>query len=352
MRIINTVFGDAIGEYIGGRWRVVLDYARVLNGLGHQVLLVLNPRTARVEETRLPEGVRLAWVRNSGHYDLFARWHSRRLIDEFRPDAIIAHCGRSVGVMLHAARKHTPVIGVSHSNNVGRMVPADAYFNISTHIDTLIKAYPRHSKLGYHLPNMIEVPADAEFQPRPFRQPPKIGAMGRFDHVKGFDIYLRALGILKEKGHAFSALLGGGGKEEEELIELRDRLGLDEQVSFVGWVGNPIAFFSDLDLVCIPSRSDAFGITPLEAGVAGIPQVLSDAEGHRDMFVDGKHARLIPRDRPDLLAEGLLALLENQSYAHALAQQAFLRVSGSYGSARFAVDLERNLEDILHCFKK
>nr|VFJ46588.1 MAG: Glycosyltransferase involved in cell wall bisynthesis [Candidatus Kentron sp. FW] len=349
MRIINTVFGDASG----GRWRVVLDYARVLTGLGHEVLLVLNPRTAgETEAENLPKGIRTTWVRNSGHYDLFALWRSRRLIDEFQPDAIIAHCGRSVGVMLRAARKRLPVIGVSHSNNVKRIVPADAYFNISTHIDGLIKAYPKHSRLAYHLPNMIEVPAGTQFRARPFHRPPKIGAMGRFDHVKGFDVYIRALGILKQEGHGFSAVLGGGGKEEAGLVELRHRLGLDEQLSFIGWVKDPIAFFTEPDLLCIPSRSDAFGITPLEAGLAGIPQVLSDAEGHRDMFTDGKHARLVPRDRPDLLAKALQTLLDDEPYAHTLAQQAFRRVTDSYGVDQFTANLERNLEDILHRFRK
>nr|VFK46993.1 MAG: Glycosyltransferase Family 4 [Candidatus Kentron sp. TC] len=143
MRIVNTVFGDATG----GRWRVVLDYARVLTERGHQALLVLNPRAARVEN--LPWGVHSAWVRNSGHYGLFAIWRARRLIERFRPDAIIAHCGRSVGVMSRAARGRAPIIGVSHSNNVKRMVRANAYFNISTHIDGLVNVYPRHSELAY-----------------------------------------------------------------------------------------------------------------------------------------------------------------------------------------------------------
>lgn len=349
MRIINVVFGDAMGEYIGGRWRVVLDYARVLTGLGHEVLLVLNPRTARVEE--LPEGVHPAWIRNRGHYDLFAVWRTRRLIRQFRPDAIIAHCGRSVGVMSRAAPRRVPVIGVSHSNNIKRMVRADAYFNISTHIDRLIKAYPHHSELAYHLPNMIEIPSDIKFRARPFRSPPRIGAMGRFDHVKGLDIYVQALGILKQQGYRFSALLGGGGREEADLLGLRDRLGLDDALSFVGWVRDPMAFFTEMDILCIPSRSDAFGITPLEAGLAGVPQILSDAEGHRDMFINGQHALLTPRERPDLLAEALRRLLDDEPYAHALAEQAFLRVTGSYGQTEFTVKLEQNIEDAIKQFQ-
>nr|VFK60326.1 MAG: Glycosyltransferase involved in cell wall bisynthesis [Candidatus Kentron sp. UNK]VFK69206.1 MAG: Glycosyltransferase involved in cell wall bisynthesis [Candidatus Kentron sp. UNK] len=349
MRIMNTVFGDATG----GRWRVVLDYARVLTGLGHEVLLVLNPRTAdRSRVGELPEGVRLAWVRNSGHYDLFAVWRARRLIRQFQPDAIIAHCGRSVAVMSRAAQRRVPVIGVSHSNNVKRMLRADAYFNISTHIDGLIRAYPHHSELAYHLPNMIEIPVGLEFQARPFHNPPRIGAMGRFDHVKGMDIYVRALGILQQQGYRFRAFLGGGGEEEENLIELGTRLGLGNTLSFIGWVKDPSVFFTELDILCIPSRSDAFGITPLEAGLAGVPQILSDAYGHRDMFIDGQHARLVPRERPDLLAAALGTLLDDEPYAHALAQRAFSRVTGSYGATEFAVELERNLEDVLNRFRK
>ena len=49
---------------------------------------------------------------------------------------------------------------------------------------------------------------------------------------------------------------------------------------------------SELDVLVVPARSDAFGLTPLQGAVAGVPLVLSRAGGHREMFAEETEALL------------------------------------------------------------
>ena len=121
MRIVNSVLGDARG----GRWKVVCDYSRSLAENGHEVLLLLNRvHFPAVED--LPTVVRVEAIRNHGHYDYLAAFSARHRLRQFSPQLAIAHCSRSVALLKRALDRHTPVMAVSHSNKVRRLLPADA----------------------------------------------------------------------------------------------------------------------------------------------------------------------------------------------------------------------------------
>lgn len=346
MKIVNAVLGDATG----GRWQVVLDYARVLAESGHQVLLLVNAREVK-GELALPAGVELAKVRNSGHYDPLATLAAWQLLQRFQPEVLIAHCSRSLALLKRAGRGRAPVVGVCHSNNVRRMAAADAHFNISSHIGTMIAALTAANHPAYHLPNMVQFDPAVTYVPRNFQQPPVIGAFGRFDPVKGFDVLLRALALLRGQGQSFRCKLGGGGVQEHELRALADELRLGSLLEFVGWVRDRETFFSGIDVCCIPSRSDAFGITPLETAIAGVPQVLSTADGHRDMFEDGVQAYFAGIDQPEELAAALAKMLTDPSQAQLMAERAFDRVKSHYSEAVFQNNLNHALQGVVSHFR-
>lgn len=345
MKIVNSVLGDATG----GRWQAVVDYSRVMASSGHQVLLLVNSREVK-NDFDLPSGVELAKVRNSGHYDPLATLATWWLLRRFAPDVLVAHCGRSLSLLKRAARGRAPVVGVSHSNNVRRMAPADAHFNISTHIGNMLAAMTAPGHPAYHLPNMVQFDPDVRFVLRSFRQPPVIGAFGRFDPVKGFDVLVRALARLRDQGVVFRCKLGGGGVQEQELRALSEELQLGPLLEFVGWVRDRESFFSTIDICCIPSRSDAFGITPLETAIAGVPQVLSTAAGHLDMFEDGEQAWFAAVDNSEQLAAALARMLNDPTKSQLMAQQAFNQVKERYAEPVFRDNLNRALQDVVKHF--
>lgn len=345
MNVVNSVLGDATG----GRWQVVLDYTRVLSESGHKVLLLVNSRKATAP-LNLPPGVELVTVRNSGHYDPLATMVVWKLLRRFCPDAVIAHCSRSLALLNRAGSGRVPVIAVCHSNNVRRMANAYAHFNISTHIGSMISSLTASGHPSYHLPNMIQFDSGIEYKPRIFHQPPVIGAFGRFDPIKGFHIFLRALSILRDRGLSFQSKLGGSGLQEKDLRILSKELGLDPVLEFTGWVQNRASFFAGIDVCCIPSLSDAFGITPLETAIAGVPQVLSAADGHRDMFIDGEHALFAAVEDHEHLAIALERMIASPAKAQLMAEAAFCRVKERYGEQVFSEKLNHALQDVVNRF--
>lgn len=341
MRILNTVLGDASG----GRWQVVVDYANALTEMNHEVLLVA--ASNKVSSTTLmPHKSEVVTLRNSGHYDIFATFAARKIIQQWKPDLIIAHCSRSIALMKRACFSKIIIVGVSHSNNVRRMAKADAFFNISTHIGNEINRLGGASKPAFHIPNMFHGSAQATYSPRNRQSPVKIGALGRLDPVKGFHILLRAAEILHQKNISFQLILGGDGIQRKELQQLCSQAGLDDKVKFIGWVEDVSTFFRSIDIVCIPALSDAFGLTPLDAAIHSTPVVLSTASGHLDMFEDQLSALYFELGNSHDLADTLEYALNQPNKMNDMAEKAFKRTMDEYNTDVFKQRLDDALKII------
>jgi glycosyltransferase involved in cell wall biosynthesis len=327
MHIVNSVLGEAGG----GRWQVVRDYNRLLSEHGHRVLLLLGRRHLP-DVGELPPGVEVRIVDSRGHYDYPAAWRLRRPLSAFQPRIALAHCSRSVALLKRALPAGVPVLAVSHSAKVKRLLPADGCLALNRAIGERFEQLSG-GKPCYVVPNAVRVDSSLPPGPRRPGQPPRIAALGRFDPVKGFDIFVEALGILGGRGRAFQAVLGGAGAQRQALENRVAALGLSDRVSFPGWVENIDRFLAEADVLCVPARSDAFGLTPVQAAAAGVPLVLSNAEGHRDMFEPETEALFAGVGDSDRTAGQIARILDDPGLAECLRQAAFGKVASCYNQA-------------------
>lgn len=113
--------------------------------------------------------------------------------------------------------------------------------------------------------------------PPPATKPRVIGAIGRLDHQKGFDILIRAFKLCEASDLRLKIF--GEGPEEESL---RDIAGGDFRVEFCGFVKDVTTAISEVDAVAMPSRWEAFGLVALEAKAAHRRILVSDVDGLRD----------------------------------------------------------------------
>jgi glycosyltransferase involved in cell wall biosynthesis len=328
MRVLNSVLGDASG----GRWQVVCQYSRLLVDAGHHVAMLLDSRYCG-DLSLIPAQVDLMLVRNRGHYDYPAAWRMRGRLRAFAPDLAIAHCSRSVALLRRALSGRAPLVAVSHSNKVRRLLAADAWIALSQHIATQISA-ARVAAVNscYVIPNMIAVEPGRELPARTVNRIPRIGALGRFDRVKGLDVFVAALGELRAQHGEFKAVLAGAGPELPALKEQIQQLGLSAYIDLPGWVSDVEGLLAGLDVVCIPARSDAFGLTPLQAAVAGVPMVLSRVSGHREMFSENSEALFSEVGDSVSTALQLRRLMRQTELADTLRQAAYRRVLDHYSA--------------------
>ncbi|MCK2043344.1 glycosyltransferase family 4 protein [Chromohalobacter sp. TMW 2.2308] len=109
---------------------------------------------------------------------------------------------------------------------------------------------------------------------------------GRLTPGKGQQLLLDAFIRLRDAGDTQSHLVLIGGLEADEggnptfIASLQQQVreqGLEERVTFTGFRRDLPRLFEVMDIVCVPSRNEAFGLTVIEAMAAGKAVVGADS---------------------------------------------------------------------------
>ena len=138
--------------------------------------------------------------------------------------------------------------------------------------------------------------AEAEFEPvTPGADATDIVCVGELRPVKAIDVLIEALAMLKQSGRRVTATIAGEGPDAAKLKAQASRLGLADQVRFIGHCPARKAFAMGRMLV-IPSRAESLPYVVLEAAAAGLPIIATNVGGVPEIF--GPQApQLIPRRR-------------------------------------------------------
>jgi glycosyltransferase involved in cell wall biosynthesis len=130
-------------------------------------------------------------------------------------------------------------------------------------------------------------------------------SVGRLSYVKGFDIAIKALKILYEKGliNIKWYVIGYGGYEEElrNLIREHD---LEDSFILLGKKLNPYPYIKQSDLFVQPSRYEGKAVTVTEAKILGKPILLTNYPTAHSQLEDKKEG-IICELNPGELANGI-----------------------------------------------
>jgi glycosyltransferase involved in cell wall biosynthesis len=185
---------------------------------------------------------------------------------------------------------------------------------------------------------------DLELPPAPARSGPAVlGAFGRLEPQKGFDVLLEAVARLPEA----RAVLVGDGSERGRLASLAARLGVEDRVRLAGWDPEPRRLLPALDVFVLPSRFEGFPLAILEAQLAGLPVVASDVGSIDEAVVPGETGILVPPDDAEALAEALRPLLADAGLRERLGARGRERVLARFTAGHMARRFEALYEELL-----
>ncbi len=150
----------------------------------------------------------------------------------------------------------------------------------------------------------------------------KICAVGYLQPVKGFDVLLEAVHILRQRGWRVGCDIFGSGPEKNNLLAFAAKLGLSEFVSFKSPAPDLRCLLPEYNAVVVPSRSESFSLVVLEAYDAAVPVVASNVSGLRSTVLDGETGLLFEPNNAASLAEKLIDLFSCEDLAARLAGKA------------------------------
>ena len=123
-----------------------------------------------------------------------------------------------------------------------------------------------------------------------------ITSIGSLYKVKGYDRLIRVAKLFKDKGYALRFQILGQGEEYESLLQMRDELGLQNDVAFLGFEENPYPYLKQSDIFVRTSLSEGLSYVICEALVLGIPVVATKTSGGMELLEDGKYGILAEHD--------------------------------------------------------
>jgi UDP-glucose:(heptosyl)LPS alpha-1,3-glucosyltransferase len=140
---------------------------------------------------------------------------------------------------------------------------------------------------------------------------------------KGLGRLMEGFAELRRRTPEQSAKLLVVGRGPVPAFERKAReLGVANDVIFAGPQSKGIErYYSAADAFALLSEFDTFGMVVFEAMAAGLPVVISDQMGVRDLVRDGENGFVVPNVNPHSVAQALMPLM-NADYREAIARSA------------------------------
>ncbi|WP_243543961.1 glycosyltransferase [Pseudodesulfovibrio tunisiensis] len=337
----------------GGIESVVRDLSLALQRAGHEnLVLAHHADRARSEPSEMtgPEG-RVVRVSSFGEimyapvspgYPL----HLRRLLWDFRPDAVLAHMPNVSAFWPLFVRLSCPLVAFWHADVLfpvdkplhrlayrvyaafERALLARAASIVTTSEPYLDGSVPLHDfcakcrivPLGMdpgRIPDQTAAEV-AEVRRRILGDADAryVYAAGRFSHYKGFDVLVRAAELARQQLPDLRFCIAGDGETRSEVVRLVREKGLEGMVALPGRVSDREfwALMRGCDCFCLPSthRTEAFGVVLLEAMSMNRPCVATDIPGSGTAWVNrwNPQGQIVPPEDAQALADALCRVLK------------------------------------------
>ncbi|WP_233121551.1 glycosyltransferase family 4 protein [Tersicoccus sp. Bi-70] len=275
-----------------------------------------------------------------------------RLIESSKPDLVYVNTltipgwllagrvtGRRVLAHVHEAESDVPrlvAVGLAAPLLAAHRVVVNSRATARVLTDA-IAGLCRRIELVY---NGVPGPAEPDPPRERLDGPVRLVVVGRLSPRKGTDVAVDALARLRDLGVPASLTLVGSvfpGYEwyEEQLRKQIHRLGLDDAVTFTGFVADVAAALADADIALVPSRVEPFGNTAIEAQLALRPVVVSATQGLVETVDDGRYGSLAAPGDADDLADRVAELVDDWPAALDRARRARERAVGEFAPEQF-----------------
>ncbi len=142
---------------------------------------------------------------------------------------------------------------------------------------------------------------------------PLIVSWSRLRRYKSVDVAIRAfVHIQREKPEA-RMLVMGRGPDEKRLRKLVTELGMDDHITFSGFMSwdDLVQTLHRAHVFLNPSPKEGWGLTVIEANLCGLPVVASARPGLQDSVRDGETGFLVPYGDDRAFADKALLLLND-----------------------------------------
>ena len=166
--------------------------------------------------------------------------------------------------------------------------------------------------------------------------------MARYAPEKGLPFLLASLAKLRRKtSRPFVCLIAGDGEEFDEFALMCQNSGMNDCVIQHGFRTDSAEMLKSSDLYLnSSSKNEAMSFAILEAMNAGIPLVVTDVGGNRDLAeTNTVCGRVLQFGDSDGFSDAILELMENEALLKEFSDNALKKVSDEFDLEKLALDV-------------
>lgn len=174
-----------------------------------------------------------------------------------------------------------------------------------------------------------------------------IGCLAGLEERKGHHFLLEAAAVLKAGGLNLQYHIAGDGPLRAHLEQRAVRLGLRDEVSFLGFVADTADFLAQVDVIAMPSLHEGLGVAVLEAMAAGKVVVATRVGGLTESVIDGITGVLVPPKDARALAAAIANLVRAPALAREMGKKGRERVLQHFTLEQMAMQNESYYYDLV-----
>jgi glycosyltransferase involved in cell wall biosynthesis len=191
-----------------------------------------------------------------------------------------------------------------------------------------IRVIPNGIDLGAYIPSAHD---------RPIR---RIVTVANLRPEKAHEVLFDAASLVLRRCPETEFVIAGDGPRRQELESVAAARGIASRVQFIGHADDVPSLLASSDLFVLPSRSEAFPNSVLEAMASGLPIVASRVGGIVELIENQRTGVLVPPDDPRALGHAILDLIQWRSHAARLGHAARAEVEARYSWDRMIAAFE------------
>jgi len=138
---------------------------------------------------------------------------------------------------------------------------------------------------------------------------------------KNQDLLIKAVNLLNNRIPNIKLLLAGDGQLANQYNEQVNNLGLANNVNFLGYRKDIQRLLKLSDIVVSASKREGLPVNVMEAMATGIPLVVTDCRGNRDLVINDENGYVVNIDDVEGFAEAIQLLYESKELKEKFSKQ-------------------------------
>jgi len=166
---------------------------------------------------------------------------------------------------------------------------------------------------------------------------PSLVVVGRLEPYKGHRFVIDALRIALQKMPGINLYIIGEGSGRQDLEKRVTKAGVDNNVKFLGFRSNALAYINAADLIIIPSLFEPFGLVFIEGIGLGKCVVAFDVPAGNEIL-SRNSSILVPKGNVEELAEQIVYYLNHKEERQITEKNAFRLYTEKYTTQKMVAD--------------